>query len=65
MVHRLCSIIMHEVLRPVALMLFEILGFKLKNENNARKKDWRNRSFAMSVVSNQFFNILTLVIILW
>ena len=31
--------------RPVPLTVFEILGFKLKNEN---KKNWRKRLFAIS-----------------
>ena len=36
--------------RPVPLMVFEILGFKLKNENdnNDKKKNWRNGLFAIS-----------------
>ena len=34
--------------RPVPLMVFEIQGFKLKNENNNDKKNWRNGLFAIS-----------------
>ena len=36
--------------RPVPLMVFEIQGFKLKNENdnNDKKKNWRNGLFAIS-----------------
>ena len=35
--------------RPVTLMVFEILGFKLKNDNdNKDKKNWRNGLFAIS-----------------
>ena len=33
--------------RPVSLTVFEILGFKLKNKND-KKKNWRNRPFAIS-----------------
>ena len=34
--------------RPVPLMVFEIQGFKLKNENNNdKKKNWRNGLFAI------------------
>ena len=33
--------------RPVPFMVFEILGFKLKNKND-NKKNWRNRLFAIS-----------------
>ena len=29
--------------RLVPLTVFEILGFKLKNKNNDKKKNWRNR----------------------
>ena len=32
--------------RPVPLTVFEIQGFKLKNNND--KKNWRNRLFAIS-----------------
>ena len=32
--------------RPVALTVFEIQGFKLKNKND--KKNWRNGLFAIS-----------------
>ena len=39
--------------RPVPLTVFEIQGFKLKNQNNdnnddKKKKNWRNRLFAIS-----------------
>ena len=36
--------------RPVPLMVFEVLGFKLKkkNDNNNDKKNWRNGLFAIS-----------------
>ena len=34
--------------RPVPLMVFEILGFKLKNENDNNDKNWRNGLFAIS-----------------
>ena len=35
--------------RLVSLMVFEILGFKLKNKNNNNdKKNWRNGLFAIS-----------------
>ena len=34
--------------RPVPLMVFEILGLKLKNENDKKKKNWRNGFFAIS-----------------
>ena len=35
--------------RPVPFMVFEIQGFKLKNENdNNDKKNWRNGLFAIS-----------------
>ena len=42
--------------RPVPLTVFEILGFKLKNDNdNNDKKNWRNGLFAIiSHVSGQF-----------
>ena len=30
------------------LIVFEILGFKLKNENNNDNKNWRNGLFAVS-----------------
>ena len=33
--------------RPVPLMVFEILGFKLKKNNND-KKNWRNGLFTIS-----------------
>ena len=33
--------------RPVALTVFEILGFKLKNKND-KKKNWRNGLFSIS-----------------
>ena len=38
--------------RPVPLTVFEIQGFKLKNKNDDddKKKNWRNRLFAMSHV---------------
>ena len=34
--------------RPVPLMDFEILGFKLKKNDNDNKKNWRNGLFAIS-----------------
>ena len=34
--------------RPVPLTVFEIQGFKLKNKNDKKKKNWRNRLFAIS-----------------
>ena len=34
--------------RPVPRTVFEIQGFKLKNKNNDKKKNWRNRLFAIS-----------------
>ena len=36
--------------RPVPLTVFEIQGFKLKNknDNNDKKKNWRNGLFAIS-----------------
>ena len=35
--------------RPVPLTVFEIQGFKLKNENDKKnKKNWRNGLFAIS-----------------
>ena len=35
--------------RPVALMVFEIQVFKLKNKNDKKKKkNWRNGLFAIS-----------------
>ena len=34
--------------RPVPLTGFEIQGFKLKNKNDKKKKNWRNRLFAIS-----------------
>ena len=55
--------------RPVALTVFEIQGFKLKNKND--KKNWRNRLFAISPMFVVQFSpkfrctyILTLAIIL-
>ena len=40
--------------RPVSLTIFEILGFKLKKNNNKndnnKKKDWRNGLFAISPI---------------
>ena len=35
--------------RPVPRTVFEIQGFKLKNDNND-KKNWRNRLFAISPI---------------
>ena len=60
-------------LRPVPLMVFEIQGFKLKNKNNdnKKKKNWRNRLFTISPMFAVQFEpnfgytyILTLAIIL-
>ena len=35
--------------RPVPLTVFEMLGFKLKNKNNIKKKkNWKNKPFAIS-----------------
>ena len=59
-------------IRPVPLMVFEIQGFKLKNDNdNDNKKNWRNRLFAISPMFVVQFSpnirctyILTLAIIL-
>ena len=34
--------------RPIALTVFEIQGFKLKNKNDNDKKNWRNGLFAIS-----------------
>ena len=34
--------------RPVPLAVFEILGFKLKKNDNKKKKNRRNRLFAIS-----------------
>ena len=34
--------------RPVPLTVFEIQGFNLKNENDNKKKNWRNGLFAIS-----------------
>ena len=34
--------------RPVALMVFKIQGFILKNKNDKKKKNWRNGLFAIS-----------------
>ena len=57
--------------RTVPLMVFEILGFNLKNKNN-KKKNWRNRPFAISPMLVVQFQpnfrctyILTSAIILW
>ena len=57
--------------RPVPLTVFEIQGFKLKNKNNDKKKNWRNRLFAISPMFVVQFSlkfgytyILTLAIIL-
>ena len=37
--------------RPVPLMVFEILGFKLKNnDNNDKEKNWRKGLFAISLM---------------
>ena len=39
--------------RPVPLTVFEIQGFKLKNKknnDNDKKKNWRNRLFAISTM---------------
>ena len=33
--------------RPVPLMVFEIQGFKLKNKNDNKRKNWRNGLFAI------------------
>ena len=33
---------------PVPLTVFEIQGFNLKNENDKKKKNWRNGLFAIS-----------------
>ena len=35
-------------IRPVALTVFDIQGFKLKNKNDKKKKNWRNGLFAIS-----------------
>ena len=35
-----------QIFRHASLSVFEILGFKLKNEND-KKKNWRNRLFAI------------------
>ena len=61
--------------RPDPLMVFEIQGFKLKNKNdnnNDKKKNWRNRPFAISpMFVIQFLPnfrctyIFTLAITLW
>ena len=60
--------------RPVPLTVFEILGFKLMNKNNDKKKrkNWRNRLFAISSMFVVQFSpninctyILTLAVILW
>ena len=34
--------------RPAPLTVFEILGFKLKNKNDNKKKNWKNERFAIS-----------------
>ena len=34
--------------RPVPLTVFEIQGFKLKNQNDKKKKNWRNGLLAIS-----------------
>ena len=34
--------------RSITLMVFEILGFKLKKNDNDKKKNWRNELFAIS-----------------
>ena len=34
--------------RSVPLTVFEILGFKMKKNNNDKKKNWRNGLFAIS-----------------
>ena len=34
--------------RPVPFTVFEIQGFNLKNENDKKKKNWRNGLFAIS-----------------
>ena len=34
--------------RPVVLTIFEIQGFKVKNKNDDKKKNWRNGLFAIS-----------------
>ena len=42
-----------QIFRPVPLTDCEILGFKLKNENNSNnenKKNWKNGLFSISVV---------------
>ena len=38
------------IFRPILPMIFEILGFKLKNknDNNDDKKNWRNELFVIS-----------------
>ena len=58
--------------RPVPLTVFEIQGFKLKNKNDKKKMNWRNRLFAISPMFVVQFSpnfrctyILTLAIILW
>ena len=35
---------------PIPLMVFEILGFKLKNKNDNNKKNWKNKLFAISPI---------------
>ena len=37
-----------QTFRPVPLTVFEIQGFKLKNNNDKKKKNWRNGLFAIS-----------------
>ena len=45
--------------RSVAVMVFEILGFKLKNNDNDDNKNWRNGFFAISpMLMVQFKQIL-------
>ena len=36
--------------RAVPLTVFEILGFKLKNNDNDNDKNWRNGVFAISLM---------------
>ena len=58
--------------RPVPLTVFDIQGFKLKNKNDKKKKNWRNGLFAISPMFVVQFSttftctcILTSAIILW
>ena len=58
--------------RSVPLTVYEIQGFKLKNENDDDKKNWRNGLFAISPMFVDQFSphfrytyILPLAIILW